>query len=97
MATQTSTAWTADEVSNLSIHAIARIIQRDWSTKGKGVNFAAKPYLEVMRSMEDVDAKYGMDSGASIIRYFLSNAGSWRGETAKIVKAELNKRIKGKF
>jgi hypothetical protein len=34
-----------------------------------------------------------MDTGKSIVLYFLSNAGTWRGETAKRVKAELKKMV----
>ena len=37
---------------------------------------------------------YGLDSGRSIVQYFLSNAQSWRGPVAKAVKAELKKRVK---
>ena len=36
---------------------------------------------------------YGYDSGDTIVRYFLANAGTWRGETARQVKAELRRRV----
>lgn len=68
-----------------TISAIAKEIRRDW----KNVNYAAIPYLQAMYSMEHASDDYGADSGKSIILYFLSNASSWRGETAKRVKAEL--------
>ena len=32
------------------------------------------------------------DSGRSIVRYFLGNAGAWRGDVAKAIKAELKRR-----
>lgn len=67
------------------LYTIAREIRNDW----RNVHFAAKPYLEAMASLNDVSDKYVYDSGASIVRYFLSNASSWRGDTAKRVKAEL--------
>jgi len=35
-----------------------------------------------------------LDSGKSIVSYFLANAGQWRGEVAKEVKAELKRRVK---
>jgi len=38
---------------------------------------------------------YGFDSGESIIRYFLANAGSFRGERAKALKAELKAMLAG--
>lgn len=67
------------------LYEIATDIQRDW----KNVNYAARPYLEAMHSLTGPRDQYGYDSGDSIVRYFLANAGSWRGETARRVKAEL--------
>lgn len=70
---------------------IAREIRSDWGSK---VYFGAKPYLSAMLSLNSVDDKYGLDSGDMIVRYFLSNASTWRGEVAKRVKAELKAMIK---
>lgn len=72
-----------------TIEAIAREAQADWSTRGNGVNYAAMPYLQAMHDLQSVNDTYGQDSGASIVRYFLANAGSWRGDVARRVKAEL--------
>jgi len=72
------------------IYEIANEIRTDWKT----VNYAAKPYLIAMRTLDKISDSYGMDSAKSIIAYFLANAGTWRGETAKRVKLELNKMIK---
>lgn len=69
------------------IYEIAREIKQDW----KAVNYGAKPYLDVMLSLNSINDKYGMDNAKSIVLYFLSNAVSWRGETAKRIKAELKK------
>lgn len=74
-----------------SLGRIAQEIYADWGSK---VNFAAKPYLRAMMMMHSVDSDYGADDGKSIVLYFLSNAGSWRGETARRVKAELKEMIK---
>jgi hypothetical protein len=60
-------------------------IRKDW----KPVNYAAKPYLEAMECLSSIKDNYGMDSGKSIVLYFLSNASQWKGETAKRVKLEL--------
>ncbi len=68
-----------------SLSAIAQEIRKDW----KNVNFAAAPYLSAMAGLETIDDIYGYDSAKSIVIYFLSNAQSWRGETAKRIKAEL--------
>lgn len=67
------------------LYEIADEIRRDW----KKVNYAAKPYLDAMGSLTSIKDNYFMDSGKSIVLYFLSNAASWRGEVAKRVKAEL--------
>ncbi len=65
---------------------IAAEIKKDWGGK---VYFGAKPYLDAMATLDSVDDNYGWDSGKSIVRYFLGNASTWRGETAKRIKAEL--------
>lgn len=67
------------------IYEIAREIRKDW----KNVSPYAAPYLEAMFCLETINDRYIFDSGRSIVSYFLSNAGSWRGEVAKRVKAEL--------
>ena len=68
------------------LYLIAQEVRRDWGSK---VNYAAKPYLDAMGSLDKISDNYGMDSAKSVVLYFLSNASSWRGETAKRVKAEL--------
>lgn len=68
------------------LHEIASEIRKDWGSK---VNFAARPYLDAMATLNSINDSYGWDSGKSIVLYFLSNAASWRGETAKRIKAEL--------
>lgn len=72
-----------------TLNAIASEIRGDW----KNVNYGAKPYLDAMSSLESVNDKYGWDSGKSIVLYFLSNAGSWKGDKAKIIKIELKKMV----
>jgi hypothetical protein len=64
---------------------IAHDIRRDW----KSVNFAAKPYLAAMLEMDQITDRYMYDSGKTIVNYFLSNAGTWKGPVAKLIKAEL--------
>ena len=74
---------------------IAHEIMLDWSKQGTGVNYAAKPYLQAMACLSSINDQYGCDDARSIVAYFLSNAASWRGETAKRVKAELRGMLKG--
>jgi hypothetical protein len=67
-------------LSQMSISDIARLVRKDWGSK---VNYAARPYLEAMGTMEKITDNYGADRGKDIVLYFLSNATSWRGEVAK--------------
>ena len=76
-------------MQNRPLSVIAREIRADW----KNVNYAAKPYLDAMATMGDVRENYYFDSGSSVVLYFLANANSWRGETARRVKAELRKMV----
>jgi len=69
---------------------IAAEIRRDW----KNVNYAAKPYLEAMSSLSDISDNYYHDTGKSVVLYFLANAGSWRGDVARRIKAELKEMSK---
>lgn len=68
-----------------SISTIAREISREW----KNVNYAAKPYLEAMRSIDSVNDSFGYDSAKSVVSYFLANASGYRGDKAKANKAAL--------
>jgi hypothetical protein len=56
--------------------------------------FGAVPYLRAMHSLRDVTDAYGYDDGRSIVMYFLANANTWRGDTARRVKAELKDLLK---
>ena len=71
---------------------IAHDIKRDWVN----VNYAAKLYLAAMLQLDTIQDNYYHDSAKSIVLYFLSNAKAWRGDTAKLIKAELNLMLKNK-
>jgi|TARA_R100000426_G_scaffold46692_1_gene34982 hypothetical protein len=73
------------------LNVIATEIENDWQEK---VNFAARPYLDAMHSLNTVTDHFGMDTADSIVRYFLSNATTWRGPVARSIKAELKAMIK---
>jgi len=70
---------------NRPLHVIAREISADWTRP----YFGAVPYIRAMRELGDISEDYGQDSARSIVLYFLANAGTWRGDTAKRVKREL--------
>ena len=42
-----------------------------------------------MHSLNSINDNYVLDSGASVVAYFLANARGWRGDVARRVKAEL--------
>ncbi len=69
-----------------TIREIASDIRQNWNP----VNYAAKPYLDAMFYLDKITDKYYSDSGDMIIRYFLGNATTWKGEHARRIKAELN-------
>ena len=67
------------------LYEIAADIRRNWPKP----YFGAVPYIQAMGSLNSISDNYGFDSADSIVRYFLSNAGTWRGEDARRIKAEL--------
>jgi hypothetical protein len=73
------------------LYQIADEIKNDWNShQGRwGGNYAAVPYLEAMGALVEITDTYICESGESIVRYFLSNAKGWRGDTARRIKAEL--------
>ena len=69
-----------------TLSAIATEIRKDWTK----VYFGAVPYLDAMQTLDSIEDDYYYDSGKKIVLYFLANASTWRGETARRVKKELN-------
>ena len=67
------------------LYEIEAEIRKDW----RPVNYAAAPYLDAMAELNAISDRYYEDSGRSVVAYFLSNAASWRGDTARRIKAEL--------
>ena len=85
------------ELSFKSISEIASLIYQDMRVTGfrKKPSFQyCAPYLDAMTCLSNVSDTYGADSGRSVVAYFLGNVQQWKGETAKAIKKELNKRIK---
>lgn len=68
-----------------AIFQIAREIAEDW----KKPSPYAVPYIQAMKDIHSLNDDYYCDSGRSVVLYFLSNAGTWRGEVAKRIKKEL--------
>jgi hypothetical protein len=78
------------DFTQMPLYELARVVSRDW----RKVYFGAVPYLEAMGQLNSIQDNYGYDTGKSVVLYFLANANTWKGETAKAVKAELKRRIK---
>lgn len=73
----------------MTISQLAHECAKDW----KNPYFGAVPYLNALKQIGSISDKYGVDDGRVLVRYFLGNATSWRGEVAKAVKAELKRRL----
>lgn len=83
------------EVMTRSLHEIATEVDRDlYDTRATLPH--AEPYLNAMLNMSSIDDTYFGDDGRDIVLRFLGNAGSWRGETARRIKAELKGMLKKK-
>jgi hypothetical protein len=77
-------------MSKRPLYVIAKEIRKDWAK----VSPYAEPYLKAMGQLSSVNDQYILDSGSSIVLYFLSNAAAWRGPKAKEIKAELKAMVK---
>ena len=72
------------------IHEMASEILQDW----KKPYFGAVPYIEAMLQLNTIHDDYYLDTAESVVIYFLANAQTWRGETARRIKAELKEMLK---
>lgn len=89
-------ATRARSIAEGDLSDIASIIRRDFREQGKKIPASAEPYLDALSTLGSVDDNYYQDSGSSIVAYALSNLGTYKGETARLVKTELKARLKGK-
>ena len=74
-----------------TLNTIAHDIRSDWAKP----YFGAVPYLDAMETLSTMRDTYYYDDAASVVRYFLANATTWKGETARSIKAELKAMLKG--
>lgn len=72
------------------LYQIAREIMADWQPPHP----TAAPYLVAMETLNSIDDDYFLDTGRSVVLYFLANASQWKGETARRIKKELNGLLK---
>ena len=65
------------------LSTIARETFDDW----KNISPYALPYAKALRELQSISDKYYSADARSIVLYFLSKAGSWRGDTARRITA----------
>jgi hypothetical protein len=87
-----ATTVSLPDYSQMKLFEIADQVRKEW----KKVSPYAEPYLEAMGSLGEITDNFYADSGSSVVAYFLANAQSFKGEAAKTIKKELNKRLKNK-
>lgn len=68
---------------------IAREIWADF--KAKPMAYAAEPYIDALYYVDqkDLHGYFGEDKIEYVVIYLLENLGTWRGDVARRVKAEL--------
>lgn len=96
IAVRTVAGTPAPEVRPLRV--IACEIYADWPAvrimDATTAQHPAAPYWNAMLQLDKITDKYYEDSAKSVVLYFLSNASTWRGETARRIKAELKGMVK---
>ena len=64
---------------------IAEEIRRDWNP----VHPVAKPYVDAMAKLQNIEDNYGLGSAVEVLARFLGVCGTWKGQVARCVKAEI--------
>jgi hypothetical protein len=85
-------------MSHRPLYEIAADIRKDWTAQraDRLVPRYADAYLRPMETLNSINDNYHMDTAESVVRYFLSNATTWKGETAQRIKLELRNILKEK-
>ena len=87
---------TAHLVEGLAMRTLSEIaLEIEWECSTKDWYVYAEAYVTPMKSLTSMSDTYYADSAQSIVSYALANLTSWRGDTARRVKAELNGMLKG--
>ena len=64
---------------------IVAAIRADWARP----YFGAVPYLDALEAVPTWDTRIGFETARDVAPYLLSNLRTWKGETARTVKAQL--------
>jgi len=76
--------------ADMAAQAAAQKTPTTWRKK----YWAAVPYIDAAECLNTCRDSYGADSGTSVVLYLLSNLSTYKGETAKALKAELKEHCK---
>jgi hypothetical protein len=85
-------SFSAESLRALNLSEIGNLARKDWLRP----YFGAVPYLQALCELDTINDSYGCDPARQIVGYFLGNAQSWKGPNAKLIKAELNRRLKAR-
>jgi len=77
------------DMNRFTLNELTKIIRKDWVD----INKQAELYLQAMEQMEDAGSLYENCEGKKIISYFLVSAVGWKGDLARCIKKELNRRV----
>jgi hypothetical protein len=80
------------DLSETNLRQLLAIILDDWET----ISPDAATYLYALdaHDCEVLSDPVGNETAELQVRYFLANAGGWRGPVARAVKAELPRRLR---
>ena len=86
-----------EHLTHRPLHVIAAEARKDWASQraDRRVPPAADAYLRPMETLSAITDNYHLDTARSIVLYFLSNAGTWKGEVARRIKKELKDILDG--
>ena len=82
------------DLKNIVMHRPLKEIAADIYNDWENVSPYADAYLRPMLSLNQITEAYGVDSASYVVNYFLANARSWKGETAREIKKELKSIVK---
>jgi hypothetical protein len=79
------------DLSEANLRQLVAIVFDDWDT----ISADAATYLYALdaHDCEVLSDPVGNETAELQVRYFLANAGGWRGPVARAVKAELRRRL----
>lgn len=87
---------TVEQLKGMTLGEIASVIYADHQSMNKKLYFGAVPYVAALRTLNTIDDHYIMEDGRTIVVYTLCNLSTYKGETARLIKAELKNRLKVK-